>query len=132
MADLTNFFDEEKKEEVRVPGQWYKTKSGKGYSQYNPEMEKHFLERNRDLEKQYIMSCYLYYHGPENSESPLPDEEFDRIQVVLQHSPEILSDYFKSKTDIKDLKGSGHYMEYTEQEELEALNWYQDWHERKK
>lgn len=126
MSNLDAFFDDEPKKEIRIPGQWYRR--GKAYYRFDPEAEQLIADHYKNLEEKYIMACFLYYHAPvdKHFESPLPDEEFDQIQESLQVSTEYLTDYFKSKTDINDLKGSGHAMKFTDEEKQKARDWYEE------
>jgi len=117
----------------KIPGEWYPSEDGKGYSCYDPKHEAWLRQHRDDNERQYIYACYLYYHGPENLDSPLEDAEFDHIQVALEHEPQHWSDWFqakmlesgltKSALKKRQMKALAHAIHFTEEEKQAAIQW---------
>lgn len=77
-----------------------------------------------EYEQRYLYATYLYYHGPLGVESPICDEEYDRIQAVLEAWWSKTSKLFRSRTE-RPLKTSAHTMELSSEEKREAIEWAQ-------
>lgn len=115
----------------KIPGNWYPSDDGKGYSRYDPEHEAWLRAHRDEMERQYVYACYLYYHC--GIESPLDDSEFDHIQVALEHQPQYWSNWFQTKMLESGLtkaalskghmKGLAHCIHFTEEEKQAAIKW---------
>lgn len=79
----------------------------------------------RQFEREYILACFLYYHGPFDIESPLADREFDQHQGFLQYWWDHTSPEFKARTHKGTLKTDAHSLVFSDAEKIDAIAWAQ-------
>jgi len=76
----------------------------------------------REYEVRYRYACYLYYHA--GVESPLTDDEFDRVQAVLARWWDKTSDRFRAAHSTRDgIKTEAHALELSSSEKKAAVAW---------